>query len=80
MYKVYILKSEKFGRYYIGHTKDLENRIERHNQGKVRSTKAYRFWNLVYSENFENKKEACKREMEIKSFKSGLAFKSLLKK
>ena len=62
MYKVYILKSEKFSRYYIGHTKDLENRIEQQNKGKVKSTKAYRPWRLDYSEDFENKKDPWSRD------------------
>jgi predicted GIY-YIG superfamily endonuclease len=32
---VYILKSKKDGGYYIGHTQDLTERLERHNQGRV---------------------------------------------
>jgi len=35
---VYILKGTT-GRYYIGSTQDLENRLERHNSGMVHSTK-----------------------------------------
>ncbi|MEI6479299.1 MAG: GIY-YIG nuclease family protein [bacterium] len=33
MWFVYILKSLKDGRYYIGSTSDIEKRVERHNHG-----------------------------------------------
>lgn len=79
MYKVYILQSEKNGRYYIGHTQDLVVRLSRHNNGKVRSTKNYKPWVVIYTENFETKHEAYKREFEIKSYKSGNSFKELVK-
>ncbi len=79
MYNVYILKSLKFNRYYIGHSKNLEKRLKQHNQGKVKSTKAYRPWECIYTESFVNKQTAYKREMEIKAYKSGLAFKKLIK-
>lgn len=35
-------------------------------------------WELVYSESFNSRNEACKRELEIKSYKSGILFKKLL--
>jgi putative endonuclease len=39
-YLVYILKNEKDGSYYIGSTQDLDARLERHNQGRSKYTKA----------------------------------------
>ena len=80
MYQVYILKSEKLEKYYIGHSHDIVLRLESHNHGKVRSTKAYRPWKIVYSEISESKQEAYKREFQIKSYKGGEAFKKLLEK
>ena len=80
MFIVYILKSTIFNRYYIGHTSNLSKRIEDHNSGKTRSTKAYKPWELIYSEKFDSKSEAFKREMQIKSYKSGSAFQKLLKR
>mgnify|MGYP001562748845 CR=1 FL=1 len=77
-YRVYIIKSLNFDRYYIGHSADTEKRLKEHNVGKVRSTKAYRPWKIVYFEVKSDKKEAYKREMQIKSFKSGEAFKKLI--
>ena len=78
MYKVYILQSRIKNRYYIGHTEDLDNRLSVHNSGRVRSTKAYLPWNIIYTENFQTKSEAQKREYEIKSYKGGIKFKKLL--
>jgi putative endonuclease len=79
MYKVYILKSLIYNRYYIGHTADLEKRLTQHNLGKVRSTKTYKPWKIVYDETRENKKDAYGREMKIKSYKHGEAFEKLIK-
>lgn len=79
MYFVYILKSIKTDRFYIGCTKELNRRLEEHNAGKTRSTKAFVPWKIVYTETFATKTEAFLREKEIKSFKSGLKFKELLK-
>ena len=78
IYFVYILKSIKTQRYYVGHTKDVNLRLIQHNAGKVRSTKSFVPWELIYMEELENKSEAYKREMQIKSYKGGVAFKKLL--
>lgn len=80
MYQVYILKSEAQARYYIGHSHDLIARLAAHNNGKVRSTKVYRPWSVVYSESCASKQEAYKREFQIKSYKGGEAFKKLINK
>ncbi|HBT81141.1 endonuclease [Candidatus Giovannonibacteria bacterium RIFCSPHIGHO2_01_FULL_48_47] len=79
MYEVYILKSINFQRHYIGYTGNLDKRLRSHNAGKVRSTKAYRQWQLIYKEFMTDKTSARKREIEIKSYKSGEAFKKLIR-
>ncbi len=58
MYIVYVLKSEKNGRFYKGLTKDLEQRVIQHNKGQNRSTKGFGPWKLVYKESFEIRIEA----------------------
>ena len=63
----YILKSLKDGGYYYGHTKDLDNRLQKHNTGKVRSTKSRRPFLLHYHEIFETKSEAYLQEQFFKS-------------
>ncbi|MEK6155052.1 GIY-YIG nuclease family protein [Flavobacteriaceae bacterium 3-367] len=44
---VYILYSHKNGRYYIGQTANLDDRLRRHNNGTERATAPYRPWSLV---------------------------------
>ncbi len=58
MFYVYILLSEKTGKFYIGSTGDLEDRLFRHNSGWSKSTKSGRPWQLVYSETFSTRSEA----------------------
>ena len=67
MHYVYVLKSTvKANWLYVGRTDDLRNRFRRHNQGRVRSTKAYKPFVLVYYEAYNSKKDAIKREIELK--------------
>jgi len=66
-YFAYILKCIDSNRYYYGHSADPLIRLKYHNQGKVRSTKAYRPWKLFYTEEFPTKSEAAKREFFFKS-------------
>ena len=77
-YFVYILKSLKDQRYYIGSTSDVIKRLEYHNAGKNKSTKHRAPFILVYQENLSDKSLALKRELQIKSYKGGEAFKKLI--
>ncbi|KAF0152590.1 MAG: excinuclease ABC subunit C [Ignavibacteria bacterium] len=54
---------------YIGFTNDIEKRLTQHNSGLVTSTRHRRPLNLIYSETFESKTDAMKREKEIKNKK-----------
>jgi putative endonuclease len=78
MYKVYILQSLKNNKYYVGQASDIKNRLEKHNRGAVKSTRNFKPWKLVYSEEFETRSDAWKRELEIKKYKGGILFKKLL--
>jgi putative endonuclease len=49
-YYVYILKSQKDGKYYTGYTKNLKLRFEQHANGEVSSTKNRRPLELIYFE------------------------------
>ena len=66
-FTVYILKSLKDGRYYYGYTSNLVNRLERHNSGMVRSTKSRIPFIIHYTEFFDNKSDAIKREHFFKT-------------
>ncbi|MGD1007952.1 MAG: GIY-YIG nuclease family protein [Ignavibacteriaceae bacterium] len=78
MYFTYILKSRDSDHFYIGHTANIEKRLLEHNSGRVKSTKKYLPWQIIYYEPVNTKSEAYKREMQIKSYKGGNAFKKLL--
>ena len=66
-YCVYMLKSiEKKSVTYIGHTKDLKNRLKLHNAGKGAKFTRGRKWELIYKEQFKSKKGAIAREYYIK--------------
>jgi putative endonuclease len=77
-YFMYILKSDKKCTYYIGSTNNIEKRLVRHNLGDVKSTKRYIPWKLKYFESLETLKEARERELKVKSYKGGQAFKRLI--
>jgi putative endonuclease len=65
---VYILQTRD-GSFYTGLTKDLQARIDLHNEGKgAKFTKGRRPVKLVYYEVTKNLRSAIKREIQIKSF------------
>jgi putative endonuclease len=66
-YYVYAIKSLVRTYIYVGLTNSVERRVGEHNKGKNRSTKAYKPFKLIYSEAFETRKEARKREIYLKS-------------
>jgi putative endonuclease len=76
---VYILQSHKDGSYYVGSTQDLEERIQRHNQGRSLYTKGKRPWKLLYSEEFPDRSSAIKREGYLKRQKSKELMESLVR-
>ncbi len=78
MFKVYILQSVRNGRYYIGSTQAVATRVAQHNAGKVRSTRHIRPLELVYSEPFENRAAARRREAYLKRLKSRKAIEELV--
>ena len=68
-YFVYILKCylKKSFSFYTGYSKDISKRIEQHKKSQSRYMKRFKGEiELVYFETFPSKKEALKRENEIK--------------
>ena len=63
---VYILKNTS-GKQYIGHTANLEDRLEEHNRGAVTATKMLRPWRIEWFCGFRTKTEAIKFERYLKS-------------
>jgi predicted GIY-YIG superfamily endonuclease len=78
MFYVYILVCDE-GRYYVGSTDNVEERLAEHNSKQYRGwTNRYNNWRVIHIEQFLNRTEAIKREREIKRMKGGVQFKALL--
>ena len=70
---VYILRSQRTGRYYVGSTQDLSRRLAEHNQPEEnpsRWTRGGAPWKLVFSEDFLGAAQAVRAEKFIKRMKS----------
>jgi putative endonuclease len=66
----YILESSTTGRFYIGSTGNLEERIFQHNKGYNKSTKGGITWRLIHYFSCSTRSEAFKLEMKLKKMKS----------
>ncbi|TET47882.1 GIY-YIG nuclease family protein [candidate division TA06 bacterium] len=66
-YVIYVLRSLKDGKLYIGHTDNLHMRLIRHHSGGVRSTKGRRPLKLVYTESVQAREKAVSRERYFES-------------
>ena len=75
MYYIYILKSLKDKRLYIGYTSNLRLRYKEHCDGLVKSTANRKPLELVYYEAYSNKQDAQNREKYLKG--GGKAHNSL---
>jgi putative endonuclease len=69
IYFVYLLKSD-LGYTYIGQTKDLEERLKRHNSDRSISTKYKGKWVLVLYKAVTTRSEAIKLESKLKRMKN----------
>ena len=70
-YFVYILYSSNLDAYYVGSTQNLGDRVHQHNKKSgSKFTKHAKDWKIVYSESYDTRSEAQKREYEIKKKKS----------
>ena len=65
---VYALSSKVAKYIYVGLTHDIDSRFERHNTGKIKTTKTYLPYQHIFLTSVESLKEA--RDLE-KYFKSG---------
>ena len=66
MQYVYVLRSQKDNKNYVGYTKNLKLRFEQHNKGLVDSTKDRHPLKLIYYEACLNQQDATKREKYLK--------------
>jgi len=74
MFTVYVLFSPKFRKIYVGFTANLEQRMIAHNQlAKKGFTVKFRPWEILFTEQFESKTDAMRREKALKTA-AGRAF------
>ncbi|HNU96745.1 MAG TPA: GIY-YIG nuclease family protein [Candidatus Portnoybacteria bacterium] len=67
MFYVYLLKSLKDNNYYIGQTDNIKNRLDYHNDGKVKSTKNRIPFILIGTEEYPTRNESRWREYTLKN-------------
>jgi len=72
-FHVYLLRSKKDNSFYIGFAENLKERMEKHNQGMVQSTKNIRPMELIYFESYKSKEDALIREKRLKHFAKGFS-------
>jgi putative endonuclease len=78
MPSVYVLQSEKSGRFYIGCAEQPSLRLAEHQRGQTISTRRRGPWALVYQEEFRTLSEARQRERQLKNWKSHRSIQELI--
>ena len=66
MHYVYAIRSKVNGRIYVGQTKSIDERLAAHNEGRVKSTKSDRPWELIAVQMVGNRAEARWIERKLK--------------
>jgi putative endonuclease len=78
---VYALFSKKSEKIYIGYTSDITQRLMSHNILAIKGwTIKFRPWIIIYSETFENKADAMRREKELKSSRGRAFIRNIIQK
>ena len=78
MHYLYILYSKKQDQYYSGHSKNVDNRLQKHNAGKSRATRRGIPWELKRVVEFPTKRQAIKAENWIKKMKSRIVIEKII--
>ncbi len=76
---VYVLRSKKDKKKYVGYTKNLKERFEAHRMGKVSSTRDRRPLELIYYEACTSQADATHREKYLKTHYGKMFIKNRLK-
>jgi putative endonuclease len=66
VFTTYIIYSETFSKYYVGHTKDIDDRIKRHNSSEGKFTKRGMPWEIKWTFESKTRSEALLLENKIK--------------
>jgi putative endonuclease len=81
MYTVYVLRSQKNAKRYVGYTaKSVNQRLDEHNKGSNKWTRENGPFVIIHVEEYGDKKEAIQREKFLKSGQGRKFLDDLLKK
>ena len=80
MFVVYVLKSCKFDKSYVGQTRDIVERFAQHNSEHKGYTNKYKPWYIIYLERYLDREKAVKREKYLKSFSGRKFLKTIFSK
>jgi len=78
LFIVYVLKSINHKYHYIGHTKNMNERLKQHNMRKVKVSKAHIPYIVIYQEEYQTRSEAVKRERYLKKGKGNIWLRNKL--
>ena len=67
MFTVYAIYSKSIDRIYIGQTSDLELRLRNHREFNKGFTARANDWEVIHTEEVESRREALKREKQLKT-------------
>jgi putative endonuclease len=76
---VYILQSQKNGRYYIGSTNNIERRLLEHNSGKTKSLRNILPVELLFKKEYADLSEAGRMELRLKKLKNRKIIERIIK-
>jgi predicted GIY-YIG superfamily endonuclease len=76
VYRVYVIQSES-GKFYIGLSEDVAERLAQHNSGVSKWTRGKGPWKLAWSSEEMSLGDARKLENELKRQKGGIGFFAL---
>ncbi len=69
-YYTYIIESVTNQRWYIGHTNNIDRRLDEHNSGQNKSTKGKGPWMLIFFRSFDNNLDANRFEVKLKKLRN----------
>lgn len=78
MYYVYILLCAD-RKFYVGYTRDLRSRMNKHENGLVQATKPRRPVSLIFYEAYVDKYDALRRERYLKTQKGKTTLRNMLR-
>jgi putative endonuclease len=67
MFTIYAIKSSARKYIYVGMTSDFDRRFSEHNTGRNKTTRPYKPFQVLYTEQRTTRAEARKREQYLKS-------------